>query len=195
MESCFTLGNYTPTCEDIKQLGGVKARFWIGQKPDLASITYSVGGSVQAITLKVGKFLSIYEGQEFKNTAGWELVPNETRNTFTHNVTGILFYNTENGYDAIQNLLINDKLFILIETNNGKIKTYGIDRNPANDADLGTYRGLNISAGSQSEGTVFADTTGVTFTATGEMFNMPMFFEGTGGSLEEAIQQLNSLTD
>lgn len=190
--SCVTLANLAASCDAIKKVGGVNARFWIGQKPDIASLTFGSNGEITAMTLSSGKKLGKYEGVQYKNTASFEAVPNETRNTFNQNFTGILFYKTQAELEAIETLLVANRLFAIIETEAGQLKAYGIDKNPFNSADLGPNRGLNLSASSASEGTVLADTTGVTVTLVGEMYNPTKLYK-PATALATVIAELDAL--
>jgi len=191
--SCVTLANLDATCDAVKKVGGVNGRFWIGQKPDIASLTFGSNGEITAMTLASGKKLGKYEGIQYKNTASFEAVPNETRNTFNQNFTGILFYKTQAELEAIENLLVANRLFAIIETEAGQLKAYGIDKNPFNAADLGPNRGLNLSASSASEGTVLADTTGVTITLVGEMYNPTKLYK-PATAIATVIAELDALS-
>lgn len=190
--SCFTLANLAATCDAVKKVGGVNARIWIGQKPDIASLTFGSNGEVTAMTLTSGKKLGKYEGIQYKNTAGFEAIANETRNTFNQSVTAILFYKTQAELEAIETLLVSNRLFAIIETEAGQLKAYGIDKNPFNAADLGPNRGLNLTASSATDGTVLADSTGVTITIGGEMFNPTKLYK-PATALATVIAELDAL--
>lgn len=190
--SCVVLANLAASCDAVKKVGGVNARFWIGQKPDIASLTFGTNGEITAMTLSAGKKLGKYAGMQYKNTAGFETVPNETRNMFNQTFTGVLFYKTQVELEAIENLLVSDRLFAIIETEAGQLKAYGIDKNPFNAADLGANRGLNVSAGAGSDGTVLADTTGVTITLVGEMFQPTKLYK-PATAIATVIAELDAL--
>ena len=190
--SCFNLTNVAATCAAVKKVGGVKARFWIGQKPDIQSITFGTNKEITAMTLTSGKKLGRYEGMQFKNSAGFETAPAENRNLFTQTVTGILFYSTQAELEAINQLLVGDRYFAIIETEAGQLKAYGIDDNPFVAADLGPQRGLNISAGTGSEGVVMADSTGVTVTMSGLMYNPTKLYK-PATALATVIAELDAL--
>jgi hypothetical protein len=191
--SCLSLTNLAASCDAVKKVGGVNARFWIGQKPDISALTFGANGEVTAMSLTSGKKLGKYEGIQYKNTAGFEAIPNETRNTFNQSFTGILFYKTQAELEAIENLLVSNRLFAIIETEAGQLKVYGIDKNPFNAADLGPNRGLNLSASSASDGTVLADTTGVTITLVGEMYNPTKLYK-PASALATVIAELDALS-
>lgn len=193
MNSCYSLTNLAASCDAVKKVGGVKSRFWIGQKPDIASLTFGTNGEVTAMTLTGGKKLGKFEGMQFKNTAGTETTPNETRNLFNQTFTGILFYKTQAELEAIETLLIGDRYFVIYETEAGQLKVKGIDKNPFLATDLGANRGLNISAGTGSEGTVLADTTGVTVTMTGEMYNFDKLYK-PATAIATVIAELDALS-
>jgi hypothetical protein len=191
--SCFNLTNLAATCAAVKKVGGVKARFWIGQKPDIDTLTFGSNGEITAMTLLAGKKLGRYEGTQFKNTAQFETTANENRNLFPHSVTGILYYSTQAELKAIEELLVGDRYFAIIETEAGQLKAYGIDQNPFNSADKGPLRGMNISAGTGTEGVVLADDTGVTVTMTGEMYSLPKLYK-PAGALATVIGELDALS-
>lgn len=191
--SCYVLTNLAASCDAVKKVGGVKSRFWVGQKPDIATLTFGSDGQVLTMTLTGGKKLGRFDGMQFKNSASFETSANENRNLFNQTFTGILFYKTDAERKAIETLLIGDRYFVLIETESGQIKAYGLDQNPYNAADLGENRGLNISAGSGSEGTVLADSTGVTCTASGEMYSLPKNYK-PATALATVIAELDALT-
>jgi len=193
MDSCYTLTNLAASCDAVKKVGGVKSRFWIGQKPDLATLTFGTNGEVLTMTLKAGKKLGKFDGMQFKNTASTETVPNETRNMFNQTFTGVLFYKTQAELEAIEKLLISDRLFVLYETEAGQIKVKGIDQNPFNAADLGANRGMNITAGSGGDGTVLADSTGVTVTMVGEMYNFDKLYK-PATAIATVIAELDALS-
>jgi hypothetical protein len=191
--SCFNLTNLAATCDAVKKVGGVKHRFWIGQKPDIDTLTFGSNGEITAMTLLSGKKLGRFEGMQFKNTAQFETTANENRNTFSHSFTGILYYKSATELVSIERLLVGDRYFALIETEAGQIKAYGIDLNPFNAADKGPLRGLNISAGTGSEGVQLADDTGVTITMTGTMFTMPKLYK-PATAIATVISELDALS-
>ena len=193
MNSCYSLTNLAASCDAVKKVGGVKSRFWIGQKPDIASLTFGTNGEVLTMTLKAGKKLGQFEGMQFKNTSSSETTPNETRNLFNQTFTGVLFYKTQAELEAIETLLVGDRYFVIYETEAGQLKVKGIDKNPFNAADLGENRGLNISAGTGSDGTVLADTTGVTVTMVGEMYNFDKLYK-PATALATVIAELIALS-
>lgn len=193
MDSCYTLTNLTASCDAVKKVGGVKAKFWIGQKPDIATATFGANGEVLTMTLTGGKKLSYFEGVQYKNTGSTETVPNETRNMFNQTFTGVLFYKTQAELAAIEALLVGDRYFVVYETEAGQLKVKGIDVNPFNAADLGPNRGLNITAGAGGDGVVLADSTGVTVTMVGEMYNYDKLYK-PATALATVIAELNALT-
>jgi hypothetical protein len=130
---------------------------------------------------------------QFKNTASTETVPNETRNMFNQTFTGILFYKTQAELEAIEKLLTGDRYFVVYETEAGQLKVKGIDKNPFNAADLGENRGMNITAGSGGDGTVLADSTGVTCTMVGEMYNFDKLYK-PATALATVIAELDALS-
>jgi len=190
--SCFALTNLTADCDAVKKVGGVKGKVWIGQKPDLATLTWGTPGEILTMTLGVGKKLATFEGIQFKNTAGSEVAPAENRNLFTQSVSLLLFYKTQTQKKSIQDLLIGDRYFVIIETEAGQLKAYGLDQNPFNPADLGPERGLNVTAGSGGEGTVMADTTGVAITLSGALYDMVNLYK-PATSIETVKAQLDAL--
>jgi len=191
--SCVSLVNLAASCDAVKKVGGVKSRFYIGQKPDIASLTFGTNGEITAMTLSAGKKLGKFDGVQFKNTAMFETIANETRNLFNQTFTGILYYKTQAELESIEKLLVSNRMFAIIETEAGQLKAYGIDQNPYNAADLGPERGLNITAGSGSEGVVLADTTGVTCTMAGEMYNPTKLYK-PATALATVIAELDALS-
>jgi hypothetical protein len=191
--SCFNLTNLAATCDAVKKVGGVKSRFWIGQKPDIASLTFGSNGEVTAMTLTGGKKLGRYEGVQFKNTAQFDVVPGENRNMFTQTFTGILFYKTQIELEHIEKLFTADRMFVIVETEAGQLKAYGIDQNPYKAADLGPERGLNISAGTGSEGVLLADTTGVTVTMAADFYNPTKLYK-PATAIATVIAELDALS-
>lgn len=191
--SCLNLTNLAASCDAVKKVGGVTARFWIGQKPDIASLTFGTNGEITAMTLASGKKLGKFTGIQYKNTAGFEAVINENRNLFNQSFTGILFYKTQAELEAIENLLVSNRLFAIIETEAGQLKAYGIDKNPFLASDLGPSRGLNLTASSASEGTLLADTTGVTVTLGGEMYNPTKLYK-PATAIATVIAELDALS-
>jgi hypothetical protein len=192
--SCVQLVNLEASCDAVKKVGGIKSRFYIGQKPDIATCTFGTHGEITALTLASGKFLNRFEGVQYKNTGSFETIVNETRNLFNQTFTGILFYHTQTDLEAIEKILISDRLFVIAETESGEFKAYGIDKNPFNAADLGKNRGLNVSAGTGSDGVVLADNTGVTITLVGELYNPVKMFK-PASTLAENETYLNGLLD
>lgn len=174
---CNTLTSLAASCGAVKKMGGTHARVYVGHKSDITAITFGSDKEITAITINAGT-LRKFEGLPDKNDARHELVVGENRNMFKHLLTMSLYHSTQTEQKAIESLLLDERMFVIIETNAGYLRAYGIDENPYKASDLGHERGMKPASGSGGEGVLKNDSTATVVSLdSNDMFNLPKYFK------------------
>jgi hypothetical protein len=164
MAVCRVTGSITAECDDLRRVGGVNKRFWVGNTSDL---TYTSDGSDYVNGLSFGSVyggLYEFEGKKKSHSGGWTLVKQVGGNTFfQHDAVVKLISTTPADDEVIEELSVAD-VFIILETNNNEFIIYGIDN------------GLDMTAGSQNSGAESASDITDTLTFQGEERRKPRRF-------------------
>lgn len=179
---CNELISLAAACASVKKAGGVCSRVWIGERSDLeAKFRFVLSSGVVSLSTdgtEIEQKLYKFEGLPANNDARYELVPGENRNLFKHIVSLVLFHSTQEEQKAIEALMSADNLFVIIETEAGKLRVYGIDYNPVTESfNSDQRRGLTPASGAQSEGVLVNDRTGATIAMEGTLYQTPFYLE------------------
>lgn len=165
--SCLDLANLNASCGAVRKVGGVTSFVYFGSRktwydnhiatilPELRYGTIDTTNYGWIIDVdssgSTGQELAKFEGLEYKNSAGFELVPGENVNLFNHNLNLIIYWHTQEELDKLQTLLLNEDMFAIVANNAGEIKVYGLERgktySPLGDAMFTDKMGLkNLSS-------------------------------------------------
>jgi hypothetical protein len=164
MANCRVTNGITPDCDDLRRVGGVNKRFYLGNTADL---TYTEDGSGYVNSISFGSIyggLYEFEGKKKSHSGGYTLVTQAGGNTFfQHDAICKLISTTPDDDETIEELSVAD-VFIIMETNNNEFVVYGIDN------------GLAMSAATQNTGQESASDITDTLTFMGEERRKPRRF-------------------
>jgi hypothetical protein len=187
MADCIdVLNSIGMSCAKTEQVGGVKKKVWIGQKSQLASYTKDADGYVDTLVMDVDNSSDAYKlvtvmSKKNVHSGTVEGVVGTNVNLFNHSALIKVFTESPAENEALSALAKADELFVLMETEYGKIQIFGLDR------------GLEMSALAGSTGVELQDDTGFLLTLSGEQTNLPDFFLA-GGSLATSIAYLDNIS-
>ena len=177
-------------CLGEKAPGGVDGRIYVGFRSDIASATFGTNGEILTLVLKDGAVLYKFTGKPEKHDIKWTTVVQEPRNLFTH--TGDLFFYpyTQAEFAAVEKLALAERMFVIYETRDGRVRAIGIDVDPYN-ASLDSGFGLKgqLEGG---EGAVFTAPKEQKATLTGTFFNGPKYYK-PAATLATSIAELDAL--
>jgi hypothetical protein len=140
--ACKMTAGVTNTCPDLRKVSGLKKDIWIGYLSDLDT-QFSVAQSADLNTIDFGSYGGLYkvEGAKFAHDFSWELaVASGGNKSFNHmvNIKATPGSTTED--TQIQNLLLGDDIFVVVEDLNREFYI------------LGGANGLTGSAGTGGSG-------------------------------------------
>tara|TARA_R110000822_G_scaffold65420_3_gene160122 strand:+ start:201 stop:779 length:579 start_codon:yes stop_codon:yes gene_type:complete len=175
MSGCSnTLLVLDPSCEAIKKKGGFDKTFFIGSVADLASVTLSATGEVEAIAFTSPTGFKKITGKRLKHGAGSALAAGEVVNMRTQSFNAVLYAKSAAERWSIEQLADSIDVFIIAESNAGTFEVFGL----ANDLD-GKYDnyGLSPTAGEWKHGVLINDDTSVAMTFSGDLPNAALIFD------------------
>lgn len=155
-------------CNATKKVGGLSKRIYIGTLDDLASVTFGTGNIITAITFESGKGLVQFVGKKEKNSAGSDIEAGENFNTRNHNVNLSIYYSTGLQLQSIDQLIDQEGVFAIVETNAGGLEVFGINR-----INFAAY-GLKVTANPGSSGVLLNDSTAFAMVLSGGHTNLQM---------------------
>jgi hypothetical protein len=159
------LASLIPGCAALNSVGGVRTYHYAVRKPDLASITQNVDGSVSAITLTAaGKFIKL-QGRKFQNSGAYEVSRSPTGKVrYKHTFNDRIFHDSQAERNAIENLALSEDLVIFSPNNANHIEIYGLSV------------GLVASSGKGQTGLKLEDDNSFLFVFEGEEPHLPAYF-------------------
>jgi hypothetical protein len=175
LPNCSTLitGAQAANCLGIKKPGGTMASIYVGLRSDLATLTIGTDGEITAMTMKASKYLYKFTSQNHLHDLKSSVVPKPTgKNMFKHGGVFTFFPYTPSEFASLEALLKSERMFAIIPTIAGQIKTLGLDVNPY-VSDIDDERGLMVTGGDITEGVKYEDRGSVTVHLEGEFFDLP----------------------
>ncbi|TGE08751.1 hypothetical protein [Hymenobacter fodinae] len=162
----LTLGNFDPTCEAFKKVGGVDATFYYTLRKDIASIAKASDGTVTGVTLKVGAKLYKVTGRKFQNGINYDLKIGATgNNTWTHKHTARFYHFTQTDRTQLESYAIADDVVVFQPTNATQTEI------------LGLSLGLAAATGKGGSGIKLDDDNTLVFELQGDEPNLPVLFQ------------------
>jgi hypothetical protein len=172
------------SCEAENQVGGVDKRIWLTQKGQISSYTKDVNGYVNTITMAANGSttykLATITSKKNKNSGAIEGVVGDNVNLVKHTVIFKIYPENPAQKIAIEKLVNADEMVAFLQTENGQILVYGLDK------------GMEMSALAGGTGTALQDDTSITFTAAGDQTTLPDYFLVT--DLAGSIAYLNAIS-
>lgn len=194
MSSCSDLTvSLNPNCDALTKSGGLDKRVWIGLLKDIDSITFTADvNQVTALTFEATKGFVTAIGKRYKNNSAMALEVGENKNVRNQSINLVLYYNTPAELGAIETLLDVEGICVFVETNNGEIEAWGVNKGDNYD-----NFGLKASALEGGSGTALLDPNQFILTLSGAHENLQMYFNDTAADpqgLAADIAYLDELT-
>jgi hypothetical protein len=152
------------SCEAENQVGGVDKRIWLTQKGQISSYTKDVNGYVNTITMAANGSttykLATITSKKNKNSGAIEGVVGDNVNLVKHTVIFKIYPENPAQKIAIEKLVNADEMVAFLQTENGQILVYGLDKGMEMSAlagGTGTACTINIT----SVGTIGKVTTAI----------------------------------
>lgn len=172
--SCISLSkSITPDCAALKRPGGVGRRAWLGSVLDISALTFGQTNThdLEAIAMKSTKRIVEVIGRPAKSSATTTFEDGENFSLRNQAVNLVLYAKTAAQRQALEEIIEQDQLFVVLERNDAQFEVYGISLiNFAN-------WGLKVTGGSYNTGIELNDETGVTLELTGGFKNVPLVFD------------------
>lgn len=156
------------SCNAIKKVGGLDKRIYLGAIGDLSAVALGAGNSVTSFTFKATKGFVKYIGRKEKNSAGSDIEVGENVNLRNQNVNLAVYYETAADLAAIDELIDNEGVFAVVETNPGSLEVFGI-----NKVNFDAY-GLKVSANPGTSGLLLNDSTAFAMVLSGGFTNLQL---------------------
>jgi hypothetical protein len=187
-ENCIpTLRSIGLSCEAKNAIAGVNKRLWLTTLSRIAGTTKDSDGYVNTLTMGQDSSSADYKlititGRANTHNGAFEGVFGDNVNLIKHNATVKLFADTPEKRDLVKNLLNEDDVVVIYETEAGKVEIYGLET------------GLEMSALTGGTGTQKQDDFGITATFSGDQSALPDMML-VGGSLSATITYLDAITE
>ena len=187
-ENCIPiLRSIAVSCEAKNATAGVNKRLWLTTLSRIDSTTKDSDGYVNTLVLGEDSSSQDYKlititGKAYTHNGAFEGVFGDNVNLIKHNATVKMFCDTPEKRELVKNLLNEDDVVVIYETEAGKIEIYGLEK------------GLEMSALSGGTGTALQDDFGITATFSGDQSALPDMML-VGGSLTSTIAYLDAITE
>ena len=176
-----------PSCEELKQVGGVNKRLYAVEKNLIASTTFTEDGYLSAVTLcdtgsPANKLKRFWSKKASHNATTDGAKADNGITTYNHTIVAKLYSGTPAHDESIKNLFENDETVVFVENNYGQVLVYGLDY------------GLTGTTLSAPSGTALTDDTGITVTIAGLQKSLPSRMK-VGTSLEDVLEYLDGISE
>jgi hypothetical protein len=172
---CGITGGVEATCEDLRKVGGVNKKIWLGNLSDFANPSHilSSDGYINYFAFNTYGGLYAFAGKKLSNSAGVEFVNGEGANLFNHTITLKVFTETPEAYGRLEDLS-GGEVVAIVEDNSNNFKVYGLKN------------GLEMTGLTQNSGTEFTADTSFNITLSGAETELPKFFFRTSYAITKA---------
>lgn len=175
------------SCLATKRVGGLNKRIYMSTVSALAAVTFGAGNSIDAFVFKAGRGFVKYIGKPDKNSAGTDVEPGANVNIRNHTLSPVVYYETKEDLEAIDNLIDSEGIFAVVETRAGGLEVFGI-----NKTGFDSY-GMKVTANPQNSGVLINDDTAFLPVISGGHTNVQLLYK-PAVALATAIIALDAQT-
>lgn len=175
------------SCQATKRVGGLDKRIYISTVSALESVTFGQGNSITAFVFKSGRGFVKYIGKPDKNSAGSDVEPGENVNIRNHTLSPVVYYETKEDLEALDNLIDSEGIFAVVETRAGGLEVFGI-----NKVNFDAY-GMKVTSNPQTSGVVINDNTAFLPVISGGHTNLQLLYN-PGVALATNVTALDAQT-
>lgn len=180
MANCAITAGITVSCDDLRRVGGLAKRVWVGNLDDLVSPFPTGNNYVTNLELSTYQSLYSFESTKFSHEANYTVAKSDGGNiSFGQTVILRLFNNDPTDDGVIEDMTTSD-IFVIVQTNNNEFFVYGAGS------------GLGLTEGTGGSGRQLADSTVTQLTLTGAEKELPKRFLRT--DINTTLAYLNART-
>lgn len=164
MANCAISSGIAVSCDDLRRVGGVAKRVWVGNLDDLVNPFPTGSAYVTNLELTTYQSLYAFESSKFSHEANYTVAKSDGGNiSFNQTVVLRLFNNAPTDDAVIEDLTTSD-VFVIVQTNNNEFFIYGAGS------------GLGLTEGAGGTGRQLGDSTSTQLTLTGAEKELPKRF-------------------
>lgn len=175
------------SCAAIKKVGGLDKRIYLGAIGDLETVTFGSDNTVTSFTFAATKGFVKMIGRKEKNSAGSDIEVGENITLRNQTVNLSVYYETSEDLAAIDEIIDNEGMFAVVETNPGTLEVFGI-----NKVNFDGY-GLKVTANPGTSGLLLNDSTAFAMVLSGGFTNLQLMYN-PGTALATNIAALDAQT-
>lgn len=158
------------SCAAVKKVGGLDKRIYLGAIGDLTGVTFGSDNTVTAFAFAAGKGFVKMIGKKEKNSAGSDIEVGENINLRNQTVNLSVYYETSEDLATIDEIIDNEAMFTVVETNPGTLEVFGI-----NKVNFDGY-GLKVTANPGTSGLLLNDSTAFGMVLSGGFTNLQLIY-------------------
>jgi len=170
----------TVSCDDLRRVGGLAKRVWVGNLDDLSNPIPTGAGYVTNLELSTYQSLFAFESSKFSHEANFQAVKSDGGNVTINQTVILRMFNNDPTDDGIIEDMLTSDVFVIIQTNNNEFFIYGAGS------------GLGLTDGTGGSGRQLADSTVTQLTLTGSERELPKRFLRT--DVQTTLNYLNART-
>ncbi len=178
MANCRISSGIEVSCDDLRRVGGLAKRVWVGNIDDLESPFVTGSSYVTNIELSTYQSLYKFESTKFSHEANYTVTKSDGGNISFPQTVILRLFNNDPTDDAVIEDLTTSDVFVIVQTNNDEFFIYG------------AVSGLGLTEGSGGSGRQLADSTVTTLTLTGSEKELPKRFLRT--DVQTSLDYLNA---
>jgi hypothetical protein len=180
MANCAITSGITVSCDDLRRVGGLAKRVWIGNLEDLTNPIPSGTAYVTNLELDTYKALYSFESAKFSHEANYQAVKSDGGNVAINQTVIMRLFNNDPTDDAVIEDMLTSDVFAIVQSNNNEFFIYG------------AAAGLGLTDATGGSGRQLGDSTVTTLTLTGSEKELPKRFLRT--DIQTTLNYLNART-
>lgn len=164
MANCSITSGISVSCDDLRRVGGVAKRVWVGNLDDLSDPIPTGSSYVTNLELTTYQSLYKFESSKFSHEANFQAVKSDGGNVAINQTVILRLFNNDPTDDGVIEDLLTSDVFVIVQTNNNEFFIYGASS------------GLGLTDATGGTGRQLADSTGTQLTLTGSEKELPKRF-------------------
>jgi hypothetical protein len=180
MANCVITSGISVSCDDLRRVGGLAKRVWVGNLDDLTNPIPT--GSAYVTDLELDTYQSFYafESTKFSHEANFQAVKSDGGNVAINQTVILRLFNNDPTDDGVIEDLLTSDVFVVVQTNNNEFFIYG------------AASGLGLTDATGGSGRQLGDSTVTQLTLTGSEKELPKRFLIT--DVQTTLNYLNART-
>lgn len=164
MSNCRVTSGISVSCEDLRRVGGLAKRVWVGNLDDLTNPLPTGSSYITNLELDTYQSLYSFESTKFSHEANFQATKSDGGNVIINQTVILRLFNNDPTDDGIIEDLLTSDVFVIVQTNNNEFFIYGAGS------------GLGLTDGTGGTGRQLGDSTVTQLTLTGAEKELPKRF-------------------